>query len=343
MALYKGVKEGSDLWRVELDMRGMNPGIDFAFTGGQEMITLGMAEKMMSTPSTDGDKLSQRVVEDWGRRSEAARAEGRNLFSGPLAHMRGIRQVPFQHQGVVAEFDCGPIVHQIQLGKTDYAAHHATVPLGGKHNDWTRANNPTWGVEVVDGKFARAVFDKPSELATAFAAAILPVTNDGKLVYGIRNSAVDCYRNTWSLPSGGRFSGNPHDAVDELIADPSSVYAHVAKTLGLEFPDLDSVEGRVGEVRPLGIFRANDYDVTIAFAADVDASAEELQAGINGRKYVQSGSVSASEEGMRDLLGSLGRFPATIQGVLGLVSESYGVDPLTVMGSNGTSIQRYDQ
>jgi predicted transport protein len=268
------------------------------------------------------------VVNDWGRRVRAAAEVGRKLTSGPLAHMSGMSRTA---DGKL----------EIALGKTDYAVHHTTTPLQGEHTDWTRENNPTYKIEVVDSKLAKAVFNSPKFLGTAFAAAVLTESNDGKLVYGIRNAAVDCYRDTWSLPSGGRFSGNAHEAVDELIKDATSIEKHLKMMLGLEYPGIDYLSQKIKEISPLGIFRANDYDVTLAMHAKVDASAEELQEAFLEDKYIGAGSVNANSDGMVRLLHGLGHFPPTIQGVIGLAAAQYGVDATDRPTENGIQIIPY--
>jgi hypothetical protein len=337
MALYRADKGIELLWRVEADMRGMKAGCDFRFVDVGHALTLSKASNFFDQDNSKLDftglhtaehSLYSHIIVDWTDREKKAKEQGRNLFSGPLAHMFGITRS--ENGGL-----------DIALGKTDYAAHHATTPLQGKHTAWTLANNPKYKIKVIDSKLAQAVFDNPESLGTAFAAAILPVTNDGKLIYGIRNIAVDCYQQMWSLPSGGRFSGNPHEAVDELIYDASNINQHVTDTLALEFAGMNSMNERVHDIKPLGIFRANDYDVTIAYTARVDADSHSLERSFSTNKYSGAGSFEANSAGMVKLLRELGHFPPSIQGVIGLAAAEYGVDVTDRPSANMIMISHY--
>ena len=333
MALYRADRgsqgERTLLWRVEADLRGKELGKDFVFVQGSNGAgTLTQSRFEITRLLVDPNPIDRHIVNDWSVRLAEADTQRRNLFSGPLAHMSGIERK-----------SCGKLA--IALGKTDYAAHHATTPLQGKHTAWTKKHNPQYGVEIVDENLALAVFEDPQNLSTAFAAAILVESNDGKLVYGIRNPTVDCYQNTWSLPSGGRLSGNPHEVVDDLICHSHSLDRHLKQMLSLEYSGLAAVPERVEDIKPLGIFRANDYDVTFAALATIDACAEELQRSFASTKYTGSGSVSADTNGMNVLLQNVATFPAPIQGVIALAASEYGIDIEARTNDREVNITRY--
>ena len=297
MPLYQAVSNDPTLrWRFELDAAKLILGKDLFFAKGEPL-------------AVDQNMLD--IV--WERRILRERPGLRN---GPLS-----RLVRIELEGTTGARVC--------LTDSSYQEHHVTMPIQGQGADQFSTQYEQLAPHLLAAQMGVPI----NEIAPAFALAVLVETSDHKLVYCLRNANVDCYKDAWSLPSGGRISGNPHEFNHDIITDPKNIYPHIAKLLSLEFPGASELEQRLdaSQTRFTGILRSLlDFDTTGTVYAKVDITASELMTGVSPAKYKGAAQVDANSDGIMQLLKGYAQFPATVFGAIVMSASQYGIDPTTL-------------
>ena len=302
MPLYRTSPEVdlSRAWILECDTTNLTLGTNLLFVKGPELeIT---------------SDLEERIERKWAEKTETARIQNVPLHNGNLARMNGLR---FREEVV-----------EIILSRSNYKEHHGTVPVEGVDDQWTRQHRP-YNFQVIAPHVVLATIPKMDQLACSFAITVLVETSDNKIIYLMRGDNVDCYKNTWSVPCGGRISGDPHQVVDDLTSGDMAAYRHhTAGMLMLEFPGLNDIERRLEEVKIMAISRSlNDYDICVPTFVKLDVNFNELETAYLRGKYTGIGNVPATADGMIHLLQHEQRFPPTIVPIPMAIAAKYGIDP----------------
>ncbi len=285
-------------WIVEADLSGIKTS-DIIF---------------YAQPVVKTKEMTEREESEWTRKFEQSNGK---LFNGPLAAIRDISK-----NG-----------EKLQLGisKSCYKEHHGSCPVNGVQDDYTKQFFP-YDFTIENG-IARPKIPNFEKLFPAFAFGTMIETKDGRIIYLIRSDQVDSYKKTWATNAGGRINGTPHQVVDELVQDSTSIFGHIIGMLQQEYTDLDPKVVR--DVRLLGLTRSlDDYDITVASRAKIDLPFSELERKLvthNGtvKKYDGMGSVPANADGIITLLKS-DKFPSTIYPGIVQAAQTYGVNPAEI-------------
>jgi len=296
--------EASGEWIAEVDLREQD------ITTEQPAEYIRSQLRFEKVQREKSQAAQEREATFWPAYLEQERKKGKTPFDGPLISLYNIE---------------AGLPLRVKTSKSGYREHHAACPLGGKKDEYTKRFFPYRF--RMEGDIAIAEIPFREDLFPSLALSTILETGDGKLVYLIRGR-TDQYDGVPSLPSGGRMSGDPHQALDDMIADPRTIFDHMAGTVIQEFPGLKSerivFQQITGAQRSLG-----DLDTQFSLFVRVDTSAEELERLFSHKKYTDMRTVSATADGMRDLLQV--RFPSTVLPVIVYASDQFGVNPQDVL------------
>lgn len=264
--------------------------------------------------------IAERIADEEARLAPAP-GQGKP-WNGPLVGYRGVSCT-----------DPYPTIPIIFVDNILYAEHHATYPAHrDRDNSW--AQRTFFPVQVIYPGRPTVIFPRKRDVFASFALSTVLETGDERFVYMIRSGSVDQYKGVPSLPSGGVMSGKPHIAMREMVADPLTVFDHVAGTVMREFPGLQ--RERIDYIKVTGVQRAGDLDAQMSALTRVNVSFDDLKRLLEakgllgeGRKYVDVCSVAATADGMQELLAI--PFPPTVQPVPVYAASEYGVDPRDVL------------
>ncbi len=167
-------------------------------------------------------------------------------------------------------------------------------------------------------------------LFPAFAVGTLVETADSRLVYLVRSHKVDSYKGSLSLPSGGRISGNPDEVADDIVADSSSIFGHIAGMMQREYPTIENEE--IERQILTGIGRSlDDLDVSFSSYLKTPLTFGQLKRKLRADgKYSSMESVPANSDGIVKLIKSAERFPASVAVTVIQAAGLFGVDPRDV-------------
>lgn len=206
-------------------------------------------------------------------------------------------------------------------------------------------NYPEWRATWLSNN--RAVFKEnfnrdllPTETAGSFAAATLPLTLDNYLIFLERSSQVSLFGGLLSIPSGGKWNGNPANVFETLLKDktklPYIIREIVAKELGY-FPEIDGKENPIF----LALDEAIEDGYAIQFGLNLNRELSDVQEQKykikgDGKKYTGNiVHVRFTENDLADFLKvNWNRIPSSIQpGVIMVGAHKFGDDwPLYIKG-----------
>lgn len=293
MVLYKNRDTRTGNWIIEADLRNM-PLTSFTF---------------YNRPTQKTKEMLEHEEQSWKMLVENAEKNNVPFYNGELICLKDV-------QATGSKIKLG-------ISKSSYKEHHAACPVSGIQDGYSSQFFP-FDFEIVDNAVIHKIpnFEK---LFPAFAAATTLETADKKLVYLVRASQVDTYKNTFSLPSGGKFNGHPHRMVDELIQNPLSIQDHIKGMLQQEYDGLETSVIQNPKITGLAL-SLDDYDFTLCIHTKIDLTAKQLSDKLKkGKKYQGSETVSSDSDGIISLLRK--PFPPTIYPVIVQTAIDCGVDP----------------
>ena len=268
--------------------------------------SIGNIEFYMCPVSKTGEAV-ERADQKWVELTE----KDSSLYNGSLMCLRSLRK----------EGD------KVRMGisKSNYKEHHGSCPMEGEQDEWTSQFFPY--DFVMENGIAIPKIPNFHNLFPAFAVVALVETSDRRLVYLVRSNAVDNYKGTLSLPSGGRISGNPDEVADDIVADSYSVFDHTIGMMQMEYPTIRHEE--IEEQNLTGVARSlDDLDVTLSTYVKTSLTFDQLESKLRGDgKYASMKSVPANPDGVLDLLKLSERFPAGITVAIVQAAVLFNVDP----------------
>lgn len=193
-------------------------------------------------PIKHSSSLDKHIDRIWKQEIEIAKRSGVALINGPLLRFDGLQE------------DNNNLT--IKVGQTNYREYKATCIQRNKVK-FERSQNRLMSKE---------------ESARTFASETLPVTLDGYVIFLERSNIVDQFKGQLSIPSGGRWDGNPLDTYQVMLRSSEELFERCRKIVKKEFSYITQLKKEDQKLLGLGkIMEYDDYDLLFIVNLNIDS------------------------------------------------------------------------